>query len=53
MSAEGDNYRCFTTAKKMNAGWMWRIYIHTNGVMVMHTTINLCEEEAIKEIEEN
>lgn len=26
---EGDNYRQFTTAKKMNNGWMWRIPTYT------------------------
>tara|TARA_B100000424_G_scaffold270704_1_gene270828 strand:- start:8705 stop:10198 length:1494 start_codon:yes stop_codon:yes gene_type:complete len=50
---EGDNYRCFTTAKKMNAGWMWRIPTYTRmGNGYAYNDKFITEEEAIKEIEE-
>ena len=50
---EGDNYRCFTTAKKMNAGWMWRIPTYTRmGNGYAYNDKFITEEETIKEIEE-
>lgn len=50
---ESDNYRCFTTAKKMNAGWLWRIPTYTrmgNGYAFNDRFIT--EEEAIAEIKD-
>jgi len=48
---EGDNYSCFTTAIKMDAGWMWRI--PTSGRMgngYCYSSRHLSYEGAIKEV---
>lgn len=50
---EGDNYRCFTTAKAMKSGWMWRIPTYTrmgNGYAYNDNFTTF--DEAVAEVEE-
>lgn len=48
---EGDNYRCFTTAKKMKAGWMWRIPTYTRmGNGYAYNSKYTTYEEAVQEV---
>jgi len=50
---EGDNYRCFTTAKAMKNGWMWRIPTYTrmgNGYAYNDNFTTF--DEAVQEVKE-
>jgi tryptophan halogenase len=50
---EGDNYRQFTTAKRMSSGWMWRIPTYTRmGNGYAYSSKHITEEEALKEVTE-
>jgi flavin-dependent dehydrogenase len=48
-----DNYRCYTTAKRMKNGWMWRIPTYTRmGNGYAYNDKFCTEEEAISEVTE-
>lgn len=48
-----ENYRCYTTAKRMKNGWMWRIPTYTRMGNGYAFNSNFCtEEQALDEIED-
>lgn len=50
---EGDNYPCYTTAKKMSSGWMWRIPTYTRmGNGYAYSSKHTTYEDAVKEVTE-